>query len=70
MEDMTYGQAVDQLREWAAMEPQRDDRIVKAYRAHVSKAEIARLTGLSWQTVDRIVRDAGAQRPSASDEEE
>lgn len=69
MEDMTYGQAVDQLREWATIMPSRDDRIVNAYRAHVSKAEIARLTGLSWQTVDRIVRQAGAQRDDKSEED-
>jgi len=69
MEDMTYGQAVDQLREWATIMPSRDDRIVGAYRAHVSKAEIARLTGLSWQTVDRIVRQAGAQRDDKNEED-
>ena len=63
--EMTYGQAVSRLVEYgeaaaglAKVAEDRDERIRDAHRAGVSKAEIARLTGLSWQTVDRVVRGA------------
>ena len=49
-----YGEAASALAEVGA---DRDERIREAHQAGVSKAEIARLTGLSWATVDRVVRD-------------
>lgn len=53
-----YGEAAATLADVAA---DRDQRIWDAWQANVSKAEIARLTGLSWATVDRTVREMQAQ---------
>jgi hypothetical protein len=49
-----YGKAAAALADVAT---DRDERIWDAHQAQVSKAEIQRLTGLSWATVDRVVRD-------------
>ena len=50
-----YGEAVARL---AKVSADRDERITEAHREGVSKAEIARITGLSWATVDRVMRAA------------
>lgn len=55
--EMTHSQAVERLREWKTITAERDQRVWDAHQSHVSKADIARETGLSWQTVDRIVRE-------------
>jgi hypothetical protein len=62
MSEKTYREAIARLTELADVTADRDQRVYEAWLAHVSKAEIARITGLSWATVDRIVRDMQAQR--------
>lgn len=57
-----YGEAASEL---AKVGSDRDQRIWEAHQAGVSKAEIARLTGLSWATIDRTVRDMEAQQDGA-----
>ena len=61
MIERTYSDAVRRLAEFATVTNERDERIWEAHQAHVSKAEIARITGLSWATVDRTVRDMEAK---------
>ena len=56
-----FGQAAAELQKVSG---DRDERIYEAHQAGVSKAEIARLTGLSWATVDRTVRDMEAREAS------
>lgn len=41
----------------AEVSTDRDERIWEAHQAGISKAEIHRVTGLSWATVDRTVRE-------------
>ena len=50
---LEYGRAVATMAE---VEARRDEWIWDAHLAGVSKAEIARMTGLSYATVDRSVR--------------
>jgi hypothetical protein len=64
MTEITYSQAVTRLIEFRTVTSERDQRIWDAHVAHVSKAEAARLTGLSWQTIDRVVRDMEAKTSS------
>ncbi len=66
--EMTHSQAVERLREWKAITAERDQRIWDAHQSHVSKADIARETDLSWQTVDRIVRDMSAKHGTKDEE--
>lgn len=65
--EMTYTQAMDRLREWKAVTDERDQRIWDAHQSRVSKADIARATGLSWQTVDRAVREMAAKQGGEED---
>ncbi|MGO9081723.1 MAG: hypothetical protein ACLQDY_22220 [Streptosporangiaceae bacterium] len=59
MEEVTIRQARELLIEYSAMARTRDERVQLAYRSGVSKAEIARLTGVARTTVDRIIDAAG-----------
>jgi len=45
----------------------RDQLVWIAHRAGMPKTEIARLTGLSWATVDRTVRDVEAKNGRAEE---
>lgn len=65
---MKYSQAIQQLINWGAVGPRRDEFILDAYDSDVPKSEIAKLTGVSWQTVDRVIRAAG--RPSDDERED
>jgi hypothetical protein len=56
-----YRRAVGHLVEVGTVLAERDEHIYEAHRAGVPKAEIARITGLSWATVDRAVRDMQAK---------
>lgn len=53
-----YGKAASSLAEYDSHRP---EGIWRAYKADVSKAEISRLTTLSWATIDRTVRDMQAK---------
>ena len=57
--EMQYSDAIQQLINWGAIGPKRDEYIVDASDSHVPRSEIAKLMGLSWQTVDRVIRAAG-----------
>jgi hypothetical protein len=50
---LEYGRAVATM---TAVEAHRDEWVWDAHLAGVSKAEISRMTGLSYATVDRSVR--------------
>jgi hypothetical protein len=68
MEQLSYSRAVIQLCEFAIATEERNPRIWTAHQVGVPKAEIARLTGLSWATVDRVVREmAGPGGESAGE---
>ena len=55
--EMEPSKAIERLREWRKINDERDQRIRDAHDSRVSKVEIAKETGLSWQTIDRAVRD-------------
>ncbi len=55
MVELTVRQARELLTEWATVVADRDARVITAYESGVSKAEIARLTGIARTTVDRIL---------------
>jgi len=61
MTEPSYSRAVIRLAEFEIVTTERDQRIWEAHQAGVTKAEIARLTGLSWATVDRTVREMEAK---------
>ena len=53
---------IDYGRKRAAVEAvARGDLVWRAHQAGFEKKEIAKLTGLSWATVDRAVRDMQAK---------
>ena len=60
-DQMRYSRAVIALGELAIALDERSQRIYEAHQAGVPKAEIARITGLSWQTIDRTIRDMAAR---------
>lgn len=60
--EMEPSKAIGRLREWRTVNGERDQRVWDAHESRISKVEIAKETGLSWQTVDRIVRDMETQQ--------
>ncbi len=70
--DDEYRDVAWRLIEWGRKRAEveavdRDQMIWDAHRAGMAKAEIARLTGLHWATVDRTVRDM-AEKHCTDDE--
>jgi DNA invertase Pin-like site-specific DNA recombinase len=55
---LTHAEAEALLTDWAGVVRSRDERVRLAYQAHMSKSEIARLTGIARTTIDRIVSEA------------
>ena len=65
-EDDRYRDVAGRLIEWGRKRAEvesvdRDALIWEAHQGGMAKAEIARLTGLHWATVDRAVRDREAK---------
>lgn len=65
-EDEKYRDAAWRLVEWGRKRAEveatdRDQMIWDAHKAGMAKAEIARLTGLHWATVDRAIREMEAK---------
>lgn len=63
-----YSEAIRRLAElgqakaaYEKVSADRDERIWGAHKVGVSKAEIGRITGYSWATIDRAVRDMEAK---------
>lgn len=72
-DDTRYREVAWQLIEWGRKRAEveavdRDQMIWDAHQAGMAKAEIARLTGLHWATVDRAVREMESQSPNGSSE--
>ena len=68
-----YRSAASRLVEWGRKRAEvesadRDQMIWDAFREGMPKAEIARLTGLHWATVDRTVRDMKAKHGDESED--
>jgi len=59
MPELTVRQARDVLAEWAAdrhaVQRKRDEVVLAAVEAGLSKSEVHRLTGIARTTIDRIV---------------
>jgi hypothetical protein len=66
MSDDTYREIAARLIEYGRKRAEveavdRDQLVWAAHKAEMPKREIAKLTGLSWATVDRTVREMEAK---------
>jgi hypothetical protein len=71
--DDEYRDVAWRLIEWGRKRAEveatdRDALIYEAHRVGMAKAEIARLTGVHWATVDRAVRDMEAKAAAEAGE--